>query len=149
MAISTHKTFLMTKKDESSWSKLIDIKSFPDLGGSPEMLETTTLSDPAQTYIPGIQSSEALEFTANYTLADYKKIEALKGQELDLALWFGGTESPGSIGKEGLTPTGSEGKHEFKGYVFAHTSGGGTNEVVGLAITIIPSTPIKEVSETE
>lgn len=148
MPISTYKTFLMTKKDGSNWGKLLDIKSYPDLGGSPEMLETTTLSDPAQTYIPGIQSSEALECTANYTLADYKKIEALKGQELNLAFWFGGTDSITSVGgNEGLTPTGSDGKYEFEGYVFAHVSGGGTNAVVDMAITIIPSTPIKEVSE--
>ena len=44
MAISTYKVFLM-KKTSETWSKLIDIKDFPDLGGSPELLETTTLSD--------------------------------------------------------------------------------------------------------
>ena len=64
MAISTYKVFLM-KKTSETWSKLIDIKDFPDLGGSPELLETTTLSDKMQTYIPGIQSLDALEFTAN------------------------------------------------------------------------------------
>ena len=69
MAISTYKIFLMQKKAEA-WEKLIDIKEFPDLGGTPEMLETTTLSDRMQTYIPGIQSLDALEFTSNYTLAD-------------------------------------------------------------------------------
>lgn len=51
MAISTYKIFLM-KKGESAYEKLIDIKEFPDLGGAPEMLETTTLSDKMQTYIP-------------------------------------------------------------------------------------------------
>lgn len=46
MAISTYKVFLMKKADTGEqWSKLIDIKEFPDLGGEPEMLETTTLSD--------------------------------------------------------------------------------------------------------
>ena len=57
MAISTYKVFLMKKADTGEqWSKLIDIKEFPDLGGEPEMLETTTLSDNMQTYIAGIQS---------------------------------------------------------------------------------------------
>ena len=43
MAISTYKVFLMKKADTGEqWSKLIDIKEFPDLGGEPEMLETTT-----------------------------------------------------------------------------------------------------------
>ena len=36
MAISTYKIFLMQKK-EAAWEKLIDIKEFPDLGGTPEM----------------------------------------------------------------------------------------------------------------
>ena len=58
MAISTYKVFLMKKKTtpEETYEKLVDIKEFPDLGGEPEMLETTTLSDNMQTYIAGIQS---------------------------------------------------------------------------------------------
>ncbi len=51
MAISTYKIFLM-QKNTSAWEKLLDITEFPDLGGAPEMLETTTLSDKMQTYIP-------------------------------------------------------------------------------------------------
>ena len=57
MAISTYKTFLMKGTDTGSgisYSKLIDIKEFPDLGGIPEMLDTTTMSDSARTYILGI-----------------------------------------------------------------------------------------------
>ena len=80
MAINTYKVFLM-QKASSTYEKLIDIKDFPDLGGSPEMLETTTLSDKMQTYIPGIQNIDALEFSANYTLEYYKKIKALEGKE--------------------------------------------------------------------
>ena len=51
MAISTYKVFLMKKKTtpEETHEKLVDIKEFPDLGGEPEMLETTTLSDNMQT----------------------------------------------------------------------------------------------------
>lgn len=34
MAISTYKVFLMKKDDsEDTYSKLVDIKEFPDLGG--------------------------------------------------------------------------------------------------------------------
>lgn len=136
MAISTYKIFLMMKKN-TSYEKLIDIKDFPDLGGSPEMLETTTLSDKMQTYIPGIQSLDALEFTANYTKEDYTKLKALEGKETDFAVWFGGTEE-GST----LTPTGTDGKFEFKGQLSAYPVGGGVNEVVDMNITIAPSTPI-------
>jgi hypothetical protein len=136
MAISTYKIFLMQKVDEA-WQKLIDIKEFPDLGGSPEMLETTTLSDRMQTYIPGIQSLDALEFNANYTLADYKKLKALEGKENEYAVWFGGTEAGDTV-----TPTGADGKFKFKGQLSAFPVGGGVNEVVDMTITIAPSTPI-------
>lgn len=136
MAISTYKVFLM-KKTESTYGKLIDIKDFPDLGGAPEMLETTTLSDGAQTYILGIQSQDALEFTANYTKSDYDTLKALEGTELDLAVWFGGTVANGVA-----TPTGSDGKYEFKGELTVYISGGGVNEVVDMTISIAPKTVI-------
>ena len=136
MAISTYKIFLM-KKSSPAYEKLIDIKDFPDLGGAPEMLETTTLSDNMQTYIPGIQSLDALEFTANYTKEDFTKLKALEGQEIELAVWFGGTGEGAS-----LTPTGSDGKFEFEGQLSVFPVGGGVNEVVDMTITIAPSTPI-------
>ena len=136
MAISTYKIFLM-KKGTSDYEKLIDIKDFPDLGGTPEMLETTTLSDKMQTYIPGIQNIDALEFTANYTLDDYKKLKALENEEGEYAVWFGGTET-----EDVLTPTGTDGKFEFKGSLSVYAGGGSVNEVVEMTITIAPSTPI-------
>lgn len=138
MAISTYKIFLMKKASTGdTYEKVIDIKDFPDLGGAPEMLETTTLSDKMQTYIPGIQSLDALEFTANYTKEDFTKLKALEGKEESYAVWFGGTESGGV-----LTPTGSDGKFEFEGQLSAFPVGGGVNEVVDMTVTIAPSTPI-------
>jgi len=125
------------QKNADAWEKLIDIKEFPDLGGTPEMLETTTLSDRMQTYIPGIQSMDALEFAANYTLDEYKKLKALEGTEKDYAVWFGGTEAGDTV-----TPTGTDGKFTFKGQLSVFPVGGGVNEVVGMTVTIAPSTPI-------
>lgn len=136
MAISTYKCFLM-KKDGETFSKLIDIKDFPDLGGAPEMLETTTLSDKMQTYIPGIQSLDGLEFTANYTKTDFATLKDLAETDTAFAVWFGGTETAGVI-----TPTGSEGKFEFSGQLSVFVVGGGVNEVVDMTISIAPSTPI-------
>ena len=78
MAISTYKVFLMKRRltlPEETYGKLVDIKEFPDLGGEPEMLETTTLSDNMQTYIAGIQSLDGLSFTANYDMATFKNPE--------------------------------------------------------------------------
>lgn len=137
MAISTYKVFLM-HYTSSSYTKLVDIKSFPDLGGAPEMLETTTLSNNMQTYIAGIQSLDALEFEANYTKEDYTTLKALEGKTEKYAVWFGGTESGGN-----LTPSGTDGKFEFEGQLSVYAAGGGVNEVVNMNISIAPSTPIK------
>lgn len=141
MAISTYKSFLMYK-ESSTWEKLIDIKSFPDLGGTPELLETTTLSDPMTTNILGIQSLDALEFECNYTKADYDKVKALAGTEKEFAVWLGGTEAGGVA-----TPTGADGKFSFKGQLSVYVNGGGVNEVVGMTISIAASTPISSDEE--
>jgi hypothetical protein len=136
MAISSYKTFLMVKKDDA-FEKLIDIKNFPDLGGAPEMLETTTLSDGMQTYIPGIQSLDGLEFTANYDKADFTKLKEMEGTEYEFSVWFGGTVSGGTV-----TPTGENGKFDFSGQLSAFPVGGDVNAVVEMTISIAPSTPI-------
>jgi hypothetical protein len=142
MAISTYKSFLMHKK-ATAYEKLIDIKSFPDLGGSPELLETTTLSDGMTTNIMGIQSLDALEFECNYTLEDYTKLKAMEGTETEFAVWLGGTVANGVA-----TPTGSDGKFEFKGQLSVYVNGGGVNEVVNMTVSIAASTPITLGSDT-
>ena len=137
MASSSYRTFLMKKGTGSTYEKLVDIKDFPDLGGAPEMLETTTLSDNMQTYVEGIQSLDALEFTINYDLETYKTLQALKGVETEFAVWFGGTGDGAN-----LVPTGSEGKFNFKGYLTPRVVGKGINEVKEAIVSIAPSTPI-------
>ena len=136
MATSSYKTFLMHKVAEA-FEVLVPIKDFPDLGGAPEMLETTTLSDSMQTFIEGIQSQDALEFTANYDLEIYTTLNGLKGTQTDFAVWFGGTGEG-----DALKPTGSEGKFEFKGLLTPRVVGKGVNEVREMIISIAPSTPI-------
>ena len=101
------------------------------------MLETTTLSDNMQPCIAGIQSLDGLSFTANYTLADFQTLKALEGKKVSYAVWFGGTESDGTV-----TPDGSNGKFSFDGELSVYPVGGGVNEVVNMNITIAPSTPI-------
>ena len=123
MATSTYMTFLMHKKSDNEYEKLVDITEFPDLGSDPEMLETTTLS-----------------FSANYDHTDYLALKALAGKTEGYAVWFGGTE--GTDGK--VTPSGEDGKFSFDGQLSAHVTGGSANEVRGMAITIAPSTPIVE-----
>ena len=135
-AISTYKTYLMVSENGSTYSKLIDIKEFPDLGGEPEMLETTTLSDKMQTYIAGIQSMDALTFTANYTKDGYKSLVAYMDQnDHKFAVYFGADGSG--------NPDGSDGKFVFDGQLSVYVNGGGVNEVTNMTISIAPSTEVE------
>lgn len=139
-ATSTYMTFLMhgTGTGTITYEKLLDIKEFPDLGGAPEMLDTTTLSHNARTYVPGIQENEAMTFTANYDKTAYNALVALENKVEKYAVWFGGTEVSGSL----PTPTGALGKFAFEGYLSVFVSGGGVNEVRNMTITIAPTTAI-------
>ena len=62
MAISTIGVFLMHKPaGETDYNKLVDIKTHPAMGGAPEQLETTTMSNFMRTYIPGLEANDAKE----------------------------------------------------------------------------------------
>lgn len=143
MAIITYKTALMIKEG-SEYKKLIDIKNYPNLQGAPEMLETTTLSNKSQTFIPGIQSNEALEFTSNYTLDEYKKLLELKGELKEFSIWFGGVEETATTP---FIPNGVDGKFNFSGYLTVIPLGAEVNAVREMTINIAPTTSIELVGE--
>lgn len=138
MAISTYKVFLMKKGTGDAYEKVCDITSFPDLGSDPDLLETTTLSDKMRTYILGLQNNDGLTFATNYDKTTYTALAALEGVDAEYSVWFGGTEGTGGT----VTPTGSDGKFSFGGQMSSHVTGGGVNEVVGISMTIAPSTVI-------
>jgi hypothetical protein len=107
----------------------VDIKDFPDLGGAPEVLETTTLSDQIQTYIMGIQGSGMMEFTCNYTKDDFDDVMKDANKDLYYALEFG--------------DKGDEGIFEWQGQHTAWVVGAGVNAVTEFKIGIAPSTKPK------
>lgn len=128
MAINTCNVTLKSGSSAEMLTKLVDIKDFPDLGGAPELLETTTLSDCTQTFINGVQSLDALQFTANYTREDYETVQSQANKDLFYALEFG------EDGKYGI--------YEWEGQHSVWVTGGGVNEVVEMMIQIAPSTAI-------
>ncbi|MDR3270158.1 MAG: phage tail protein [Peptococcaceae bacterium] len=134
--ISTQNTFLMIATQlppvpATTWNKLIDIKTYPDMGGPPETLDTTTLSDGAYTNIPGLQTMDTFTFDCNYTLDDYEALLAVAGPLRHFAVWFdsGEVASP-------MTPVGAKGKFEWDGQLSVYVTGGGVNEVVGMQVSI-------------
>ena len=132
--ISTYKTYLMIKSG-STYSKLIDIKSFPDLGGEPERIDVTTLSDKIRKYTAGVQDLSSFQFTANYIAADYQKIVSLEGSQKEYAIWLGATSSNGVD-----TPTGSDGQWAWTGDISVFKAGGDVNAAQDMTITAFPST---------
>ena len=76
MATSSYNTKLMIG------TKTYNIKDFPVILGERSALETTTLSDDAQTFIPGIrQQSESFPFLANYDATVYAELNALTASQ--------------------------------------------------------------------
>jgi hypothetical protein len=133
MAISSYNAKLMnnTGTDVAPvWAQLLPVKTTPQLGGAPEMLETTTLDDAMQTFINGIQTSEAMTFTANYDSDKYDDLKLLENLTKSYAVWFGNAG------------TGADGKYKFSGQLSVFINETAVNGVVEMTITIVPSTVI-------
>lgn len=121
MAISTYMSVL--KYGAESPSTEIQIKDFPSLLGKRNALETTTLSDDAQTFIQGIRAqSESFDFTANYDATVYAAINALD-----------------AIQKCSLTFSDGSG-YTWDGYLSASVNEGSVDAVLEMTISITPST---------
>lgn len=88
MAISTFAAELRWGESAEAVAKKIDIKDFPDLIGDPNMLETTTLSDDAQTFIPGIRTMDLLTFTFNLDKTTGKAVQDDENKALFYELAF-------------------------------------------------------------
>lgn len=126
MAISTFGATLKWGATALTVTKTIDIKDFPDLGGKPQMIETTTLSDAMQTYILGILSSGEMPFKANYTKADFQLVQTDANTPMFYSLDLG--------------VAGVEGIFEWEGSHAVSVLGAGVNTGVEMQITIAPST---------
>ena len=147
-ATATINTFLMkfdgvtaepTSADISKATKLLDIKSHPAMGGEPEQLETTTLSDDIETFINGVQSADTKEFTANYIPSAYQKLKALEGDE---SLWWGlflGADSKGN-------PDGHDGIFVWQGGITTAFNEGEVNAVREMTCYISSGTKPKFIS---
>lgn len=98
------------------------IKDFPSILGQRSALETTTLSDDAQTFIQGIrQQSDSFPFLANYDPTVYDEINKLTGEQ-ECKLTF----SDGS-------------GYSWSGYVSASVNEGSVDAVLEMTINVTPS----------
>ena len=98
------------------------IKDFPSILGQRSALETTTLSDDAQTFIQGIrQQSDSFPFLANYDPTVYDEINKLIGEQ-ECKLTF----SDGS-------------GYSWNGYVSASINEGSVDSVLEMTINVTPA----------
>lgn len=133
MAISSYNAKLMKGTGSGSsitWTQLLPVKTTPQIGGAPEQVETTTLDDAMQTYINGIQTAEAMEFTANYDGEKYDTLKALEGKTTPYAVWFGNNGD------------GAAGKFKFEGQLSVYINEAEVNGVLEMTVSITPGTPI-------
>ena len=135
-AMNTYMTFLMHSTNGTTWSDLVPIKDYPDFLNNVNTIDVTNLQNANHTRIFGIgDNGDTMDFTANYTLADYQTLRALDdGTEKDLALWFGG-----QIVGTTVTPTGVDGKWTFKGRVKVGIVGKGVDEAREMTIHVAVS----------
>lgn len=134
---STYKTYLMVGSGTQtiSYSKLCDIKSYPDIGGAPDLIDMTTLSNKSKIGVPGIQNNDAMTFDINYNPTVYTSVKAYAdGKAYPFAIYFGASESGSTV-----TPDGSDGKFEFTAMLDIFVSGAGVNEGRGAQITLTPT----------
>lgn len=105
-------------------TKSYPIKDFPEILGQRSSLETTTLSDDAQTFIPGIrQTAEDFPFLANYDADSYDEINKLTGNDNECKLTFGDGSG-----------------FSWKGGVSASINEGAVDAVMEMTIHVVPST---------
>ena len=132
MAVSTAGTTLLYSTDGTTFTKLLDITSYPDLGSTPAKLDTTDLSAlKFKTSILGLQEVPDLTFEANYDETVYSTISALT-DTYDFKLEFGAS--------------GADGAFTWEGSISIFVMGGGVDEVRKMQVTLSAETEITPVA---
>ena len=129
-AYSTINTTLFFGVEVTNLAKLTKIKSYPDLGGSPDLIETTDLEDTQQAFVPGVISLDSMEFTANFTPDAYDAVYTQANTEGTYELRFG------NVSDADYAAFTWEGQH------VVYVNGGDVNGVREMTIVVTPSTAI-------
>lgn len=125
-AYNTIGTILKFGATAGDLTELCKIKSFGDLGGAPDTLETTDLQDEMTTSVLGVQSVDSMEFTANYTYETYAAVLAT-------------ANTPGYFA---LELAHGQGVATWQGEYSVYVNGAEVNGIYEMTITVVPSTKI-------
>lgn len=111
----------------SAFTDLTNLQEIPDLGGSADSVEVTTLDDAAHMYINGLKDyGDSLDFTFLYDKTQYTTLNGLTGT-LSWKVTFPGTN--------GLTAT-------FDGESSVKINGVGVNDAISYTLSVKPSSAI-------
>ena len=126
-AHNTIGTILKFGTTANSLSELCKIKTFPQLNGEREQIESTDLTDTAQTFVPGVQSVENIQFTANFTTTAYTSLKTNALTDGFFELDFGGNAGA---------------KATWEGQYDVYVNEGEVNGLIEMTITVYPSTVV-------
>lgn len=125
-ATTTIGTILKFGTSAGSLTELCKIKTFPQLGGEREQIESTDLTDDFQTFEPGVQSVDSMTFTCNFVVADYLTVKTNAMKEGYFELDFGATG----------------GKATWQGKYDVFVNEGEVNGLIEYSLVCYPSTGI-------
>ena len=122
--LASQGTKLEYSEDGSAWNQVGGVKTIPEMGGSPQTIDVTTLSSPRQESIEGLQQNQSLAFQCVYQGDNFKALAALSGnhKQYKWKVTF----------PDGTTST-------FKGSFVIKTDSYGTNAALGFTITVTVS----------
>lgn len=148
-----------TASNTTTYTKLVDISEYPDIGSSVDSQDVTTLSDACHKYIDALPDpGGSLEFNGFLSIEDYNAVQAISGEEQKFVIAFGGHPSssdssimePDTItGEPGgaLTITAASGSTvttflavSFKGKIRVRLTGAGTDAARPVTYTVTPTT---------
>ena len=115
---------------------LVKAKSMPSPVSAPNTVESTTFEDDAQTFEMGIKTSASKDITGNLEKEYLDGIDELEGKKIDIMQLYG-TKGVGEVAK-----------YAYVGQAIATpTDVSGTDSILEMAVTIIPNTVAKRVTD--
>lgn len=132
--LSTIGTILKMGAQSSSPTEVPDLQDFPDLMGSPDKIETTTMKNTSRTYIPGLKDPGDMPFNFLYSGmgegTNYAKLKAVQDAKSTQCFQL-------------VFPDGSG--FAWQGQVSISVPGKGIGEALQFTANITPTSEIEEI----
>lgn len=125
---STINSVLKIGATAAALTKVTPIKTYPQIYGQSEFLETTDMEDTMQTFVLGVQNVEQMQFTMNYDKTAFETLQGNSNTDNFYQLEFGNA--------------GADGIFSWKGQHSIFINDGAVNGIREMTLTVAPSTAI-------